>query len=42
MEEVRIRPVASADQSWIRPWLREHWGGEAMVVREKVYEPADL
>ena len=42
MEEVRIRPVASADQSWIRPWLREHWGGETMVVREKVYEPADL
>ena len=42
VDEVRIRPIAGADRGWIRSWLREHWGSEAMVVRETVYHPADL
>ena len=42
MGEVRIRAIVSADRGWIRSWLRQHWGSESMVVRETVYEPADL
>ena len=42
MDEVGIRPIVSADRGWIRSWLRQHWGSETMVVRETVYEPADL
>ena len=42
MDDVTIRAIEDGDRGWIRALLRDHWGAETMVVRETVFEPADL
>ncbi len=36
-----IRPAAVADRPFLRAFMREHWGDEAMVDRERVFYPAE-
>ncbi|MBI3244405.1 MAG: GNAT family N-acetyltransferase [Chloroflexi bacterium] len=36
-----IRPAAAADRPFLRAFMREHWGDEAMVDRERVFYPAE-
>lgn len=37
-----VRPVASGDEAWVRGAIRARWGGETVVSRGAVWEPARL
>ena len=37
-----IRPLRDDERDWARELVRERWGGETMVTRGAVYEPAEL
>ncbi|MGI8551304.1 MAG: GNAT family N-acetyltransferase [Dehalococcoidia bacterium] len=41
MSDVHIRPIEDGDRDHVRRFLREHWGGERMVVHGKVLLPGD-
>ena len=36
-----ILPATAADRPFLRAFIREHWGDEAMVDRERVFYPAE-
>ena len=37
-----VRPVAPGDEAWVRGAIRARWGGETVVSRGAVWEPARL
>ena len=37
-----VRPVAAGDEAWVRKAIRARWGGETVVSRGAVWEPASL
>jgi GNAT superfamily N-acetyltransferase len=37
-----VRPVAAGDEPWVRAAIRARWGGEIVVSRGAVWEPARL
>jgi N-acetylglutamate synthase-like GNAT family acetyltransferase len=37
-----IRPTSEDDRSFIRDFIKEHWGGEEVIVHNETYLPADL
>lgn len=37
-----VRPVAAGDEAWVRAAIRARWGGETVVSRGAVWEPARL
>ena len=42
MSQFTVREAIAGDRPMILNLLREHWGGESIVVRETVFRPADL
>ncbi len=36
-----IRPAVAADRPFLRAFMREHWGDEAMIDRERILYPAE-
>ena len=36
-----IRPSSPSDRPFLRAFMREHWGDEAMVDRDRVFYPAE-
>ena len=36
-----LRPVTDPDRPWLRELMREHWGSELMVDRDRQYYPAE-
>jgi N-acetylglutamate synthase-like GNAT family acetyltransferase len=36
-----IRPVTDSDRPFLRTFMREHWGDEAMIDRDRVFYPAE-
>lgn len=39
---VEIRPIEESDREWLRPFMAEHWGAEAMASRGKLMRPAEF
>ena len=37
-----IQPLTDSDRPWVAQLICEHWGGEQVVTRGKVYTPAEL
>ena len=36
-----LRPAAEADRPWLRHFMRDHWGAEAMITRGRTCYPAE-
>jgi ribosomal protein S18 acetylase RimI-like enzyme len=36
-----VRPITEADRPYLRTFMREHWGDEAMVDRDRIFYPAE-
>jgi len=36
-----LRPITESDRPFLRTFLREHWGDEAMVDRDRIFYPAE-
>lgn len=36
-----LRPVTEADRLFLRAFLREHWGDELMIDRDRMFYPAE-
>lgn len=41
-ESLAIRPVAPADEEWVRNLMSERWAGEEQVVNGEVFRPTEL
>lgn len=39
---IEIRRIEERDREWLRPFMAEHWGAEAMASRGKLMRPAEL
>jgi len=39
---VIIRPITETDRTWVREFIRQHWGEPYVVVHETVYYPEEL
>jgi N-acetylglutamate synthase-like GNAT family acetyltransferase len=40
--QIIIRPTSTADRSWMREFIEEHWGDEKVVVHGTILYPAEL
>lgn len=36
-----LRPAADSDRPFLRAFMREHWGDEAMIDRDRIFYPAE-
>jgi N-acetylglutamate synthase-like GNAT family acetyltransferase len=39
---LQLRSLTPEDQSWLEPFIVEHWGAREVVVHNTVYQPATL
>jgi len=39
---LQLRSLTPEDQSWLEPFIVEHWGAREVVVHNTVYLPATL
>lgn len=38
---MRLRPATDSDRPFLRTFMREHWGDEAMIDRDRIFYPAE-